>query len=96
MELEVLNYELLKAQDNHEIQKMVQVLSTKGLFFLDMKGPSAKNFLVDLQPVLRHQRKFFEQTPEVKSKYHTGLRYKGSVNHSLLCCFQVVTGRPST
>ncbi|PVI02291.1 hypothetical protein DM02DRAFT_702509 [Periconia macrospinosa] len=77
MELEVLSYERLKAQDNDEVQKMIRVLSNEGLFFLDMKGPSAKDFLADLPPVLRHQRNFFERTPEVKSKYHTGLYYKG-------------------
>lgn len=80
MELEVLSYERLKAQDNDEVQKMVRVLSDVGVFFLDMKGPSAKRFLADLPPVLRHQRNFFERTPEVKNKFHTGEYYKGSVN----------------
>lgn len=77
MKLEVLSYELLKAYDHEEIQKMIRVLSNEGLFFLDMEGPLAKDFLADLPPVLRHQRKFFEQTSEVKFKYHSGLYYKG-------------------
>ena len=77
MELEVLSYERLKAQDNDEIQKMIRVLSNEGLFFLDMKGPSSEKFLADLPPVLRHQRNFFERTPEVKSKFYTGEYYKG-------------------
>jgi hypothetical protein len=82
MELEVLSYERLKAQDSDEVQKMVRVLSNQGVFFLDMKGPSAKGFLADLPPVLRHQRNFFERTPEVKNKFHTGEYYKGSVDSS--------------
>ncbi|KAK4189002.1 hypothetical protein QBC35DRAFT_494950, partial [Podospora australis] len=77
MELGVLSYELLKAHDRNEIEKLIRVLSEDGLFFLNLSGPSAKDALADIPPLVRHQRQFFEQEPSTKSEYHNGLRYKG-------------------
>lgn len=90
MELEVLSYERLKAQDHDEVQKMVRVLSNEGLFFLDMRGPSAKDLLADLQPIIQHQRRFFDETAGVKSKYRTDFRFKGSVSLSVSLSLRTV------
>lgn len=84
VELAVLSYERLKVQDEDEVKKMIRALSNEGFFFLDLSGPSAKDFLADLPPVLRHQRNFFEQPKELKNKYYTGEKYKGLVSQLLV------------
>ncbi|OIW29213.1 para-aminobenzoate synthase [Coniochaeta ligniaria NRRL 30616] len=71
MELEVISYERLKARHSDEVNKMIHALSTKGMFFLDMQGPSSEQFLADLPPVLEHQRRFFERPNEIKNKFYT-------------------------
>ncbi|KAK0705844.1 hypothetical protein B0T21DRAFT_416528 [Apiosordaria backusii] len=75
--LEVVSYERLKAHDKGEIQRLIDVLCSQGLLFLDLQGPTAKQFLEDRQTVIHHQRTFFEQHQDAKSKYHSGVRYKG-------------------
>ncbi|KAK4652448.1 hypothetical protein QC762_0073200 [Podospora pseudocomata] len=77
LELEVVRYEQLRSNDNAEVRKLAQALSDQGMLFLDLQGSTAKQFLKDLQTVIQHQRAFFEQPQEEKSKYHTGIRYNG-------------------
>lgn len=77
MQLEVLNYERLKAQDSDEVQKLIRVSSNAGVFFLDLNGPSTKGYLEDLQPIIHAQRKFFAQKPELKLAYASDLEGRG-------------------
>lgn len=69
MQLEVLNYERLNAGDESEVQKLVRTCSDKGIFFLDMQGPSARELLADLQPIISAQRSFFAREPGHKLAY---------------------------
>lgn len=84
LELEVVRYEQLRSNDNAEVKKLAQALSDQGMLFLDLQGSTAKQFLKDLQTVIQHQRAFFEQPQEEKSKYHTGIRYNGWVQVEIL------------
>lgn len=69
MQLEVLNYERLNAQDDSEVQKLVRTCSDTGIFFLDLQGPSSTELLADLQPIISAQRNFFAQEPSHKLAY---------------------------
>ena len=82
MELEVLSYERLKARDNGELQKLIRISSNAGIFFLDLGGPSTKDFLKDMQPIVHAQRKFFAQKPELKLVYASDLEGRGQVTLS--------------
>ena len=77
MQLEVLSYERLKACDSNEVQKLVRISSNAGIFFLDLKGPSTRDFLADLQPIVYAQRKFFAKELELKLPYASDLEGRG-------------------
>lgn len=69
MQLKVLNYERLSARDDSEVQKLVRTCSDMGIFFLDMQGPSARELLADLQPIISAQRSFFARESGHKLAY---------------------------
>ncbi|KAI4264855.1 MAG: hypothetical protein L6R42_000060 [Xanthoria sp. 1 TBL-2021] len=69
MRLEVLSYERLKARDDDEISKLVRICSNAGIFFLDLRGPSTKEVLADMPPIIAAQRNFFAQSSESKLAY---------------------------
>lgn len=75
--LEVINYERLKAKDNTEIQKLIHVCSDVGIFFLDLRAPSARDILQDLHSINGAQLRFFAQNFEVKSAYSSDLEDRG-------------------
>ena len=77
MQLEVLSYERLKACNSDEIQKLVRISSDAGIFFLDLRGPSTKDFLVALQPIVYAQRRFFARDLESKLPYASDLEGRG-------------------
>lgn len=72
--LRVIDHERLKARDNDEIQKLVSASSGEGIFFLDLRGPSAREAMADLPPIIDAQRKFFAQSSETKLTYSSDLR----------------------
>lgn len=77
MRLEVLSYERLKARDDDEIFKLVRICSNAGMFFLDLRGPSTKDFLADMPPIVAAQRNFFARSSESKLAYASDLPSRG-------------------
>ncbi len=77
MRLEVLSYERLKARDDDEIFKLVRICSKAGMFFLDLRGPSTKDFLADMPRIVAAQCNFFAQSLESKSAYASDLPSRG-------------------
>lgn len=77
MRLEVLSYERLKARDDDEISKLVRICSNAGMFFLDLRGPSTKEVLADMPPIIAAQRNFFAQSSESKLAYASDLPSRG-------------------
>ena len=69
MKLDVLSYERLAARDESEIQKMVDICSNEGIFFLDLTGPTTKASLANMGPVIDAQRDFFAESPDKKLVY---------------------------
>jgi hypothetical protein len=67
--VEALSYERLLKQDEDEVKKLVKICSDSGMFFLDLRGPSTSELLLDLQPIIAAQRKFFGQQPDMKLPY---------------------------
>ena len=67
--LAVISYERLKVRDPEEVQRLTRITAEAGSFFLDLQGPSAKNALADMQPLIDGQRQFFAQSPSVKAAF---------------------------
>jgi isopenicillin N synthase-like dioxygenase len=63
--LDIVNYELLKKRDHQEIQKLLQASRDRGVFFLDLRGPSTQQALSDLKEIYKAQLNFFEDLPEI-------------------------------
>lgn len=80
MRLEVLSYEHLKARDGNEIAKLVSTCSNAGMFFLDLRGPSTRDALADMPPIIAAQRNFFAQSLESKLAYASDLPSRGYDN----------------
>ncbi|KAF3022418.1 hypothetical protein E8E14_006123 [Neopestalotiopsis sp. 37M] len=69
LSVEALSYERLLKQDEEEVKKVVKICSDSGMFFLDLRGPSTSELLLDLHPIIAAQRKFFGQHPDMKLPY---------------------------
>ncbi|KAL7932144.1 hypothetical protein V8C35DRAFT_308584 [Trichoderma chlorosporum] len=77
MTVEVIDYQRLLERDDNEIKRLVSICSNAGLFFLDLRGPENTALLADLQPIIRAQRNFFGQKPEMKMPYASPLDDRG-------------------
>ena len=66
-DLDMLNYGKLKIRDARELERLVQVGKAdggRGLFFLDLRGPTAGETLVEAQALYRAVKKFFDRPQE--------------------------------
>jgi hypothetical protein len=77
MQLQVLSYERLLARDSEEVQKLVDISCSSGIFFLDLRGSSAKDFLADQLAIIQAQRIFFAQESKAKLAYASDLEGRG-------------------
>lgn len=61
--LEFINYQRLLDEERNEIEKLVNVCRTKGIFYLDM---TVSDPFTDLQKTYDASVRYFGQTPEAK------------------------------
>ncbi|KAF7531324.1 hypothetical protein G7054_g9004 [Neopestalotiopsis clavispora] len=68
--LETINYELIKAKDPNEIQKLLKASRPPpeglGVFYLDLRGPSTSASLRELDAVYAATEKYFRQDQDYK------------------------------
>lgn len=69
--LEVVNYSRLVAGDKGELQNLVHISATQGVFFLDFRGPRTEAALQNKLLITQAQRRFFAQDLERKLDYVT-------------------------
>lgn len=96
IELQSICYERLLAKDESEIEKLVEAVTSRGVFFLDTSDPSAAGINSQIPQILEAQYEFFRQPLEYKQTFEvTGLE-RGSVTFLFLyilcpfvcpCCF---------
>ncbi|KAF4341802.1 oxidoreductase 2OG-Fe(II) oxygenase family [Fusarium beomiforme] len=83
--LEIIDYELLKQREPGEIQRLVQVTRTTGIFFLDLGGPSAAEILKNLEIIYKAEDGFFDRPQVEKLVYqekgaNQGYNHRGPVD----------------
>jgi isopenicillin N synthase-like dioxygenase len=69
--LESINYARLVAKDPAEVEKLLEVCKTPGIFYLDLRDDSTQQWLVDLQDVYAISKQYFDQPHDVKMNYYT-------------------------
>lgn len=79
-ELEVVDYELLRARDQKEIEKLIQAATTRGIFFLDLTGPSAAKVRFDIPHIIDAQRNFFDRPLNEKQVFESPVPERGYAN----------------
>jgi hypothetical protein len=66
--LESINYARLIDKDPLEIERLVQVCQTPGIFWLDLRDKPTQQWLADLQDVYAVSETYFDQAQDVKMK----------------------------
>lgn len=80
MQLEILNYEKLIQGDTAEILRLVQTASTSGIWFLDVRGPSSRDALANMKPIIDAQQQFFGRELDSKLSYSDEAEGRGYDN----------------
>ncbi|KAH6970318.1 hypothetical protein DER45DRAFT_609020 [Fusarium avenaceum] len=88
-ELEVIDFELIKQRDSTEIQKLVRISSTTGIFFLDLRGPSSKQTLVNLKAIYEAEDEFFNRPLSEKLVHHEDGLNRGYTHRNSVDVFQI-------
>lgn len=74
--LPVLDYEKLLSKDVDELQKLLKASSTRGMFYLDLRGPRTATIFEDVPVFFGIGNKFFNlpaDHPEKKEHLRTDL-----------------------
>jgi len=66
--LDSLNYSRLAARDPTEVEKLLRVCQTPGIFYLDLQDGHTKQWLADLQHVYALSERFFDLPNDSKMK----------------------------
>ena len=66
--LAVVDYEAVANKDAAEIRKLVDASQTKGMFYLDLRGPRTKAILEDVPTILKTGHRFFNLPQDSKEK----------------------------
>jgi isopenicillin N synthase-like dioxygenase len=68
--LDVIDYARVQRQDDQEIQKLLQICQTSGIFFLDLQdAQSDVQVYDDMSTVIAAQRKFFARSKTDKMMF---------------------------
>ncbi|KAF5566450.1 2og-fe oxygenase family [Fusarium phyllophilum] len=89
LQLEVIDFELIKKRDPEEIRRVVEISSTTGIFFLDLRGPSSKETLANLKTIYKAEDDFFNRPLGEKFIYHEGGTNRGYNHRGSVDVFQI-------
>lgn len=87
-ELEIIDFELIKQRDSTEIRNLVRISSTTGIFFLDLRGPSSKETLVNLKAIYEAEDEFFNRPQSEKLDHHEDGLSRGYFPGNSFHCYQ--------
>lgn len=80
--LKTIDLEKLLAHDGDAARDLVEAAGSPGFFLVDLRGPSSRDFLADIEDVFRISHEYFDQPQDVKNQDDRGSVDRGYVS----CC----------